>query len=374
MVLKISRRVISLTAYCGLLTIATLLASGCISWNVHTGLEAQFFPDGKLQRHGSIILKPFETDSLGNRRSVGLDTADARKYVNENYVPPAGTNFAGYRAGADSAFTVSWSIEIENPWQGFSDYKRLTADSSSFSGNQIRTSKNESFFRTDYEYRETFFDAIDADSILANLQRIMPQAEDAFFESLRNSKTPDAFSAAEASRDKIALILDRYWEQLIKSLLYDPALERNGNEYADSLGNEAIGSILSIISMHREGKYASYEALKSAIDAADSEIDKRFDSLGLPIEGAYSIFGNDQFDFTLKLHIPGRIEATNADSVSGNDLEWNFTNNDFRARELLLYARSSEYRWSRLLISIVFVLIFIGLVIYITRRLAASRT
>ena len=373
--IKCSGAVCSKIALIGIITGILVIISGCISWNVHTTLESHFLPDGTLERRGIISVRQFDTDSNDNRYPVVLDTPEAKTYINKNYIPPAGAAFEGYNEGPDSSLSVSWSLKIDNPEDGFLDYKRLTADSSAFSGNRIEAIKTESFFRTEYEYREVFFDAVTADSVIAYLPAILPLAENAFFDYLkRYSKSRSAQTAVNKSSEEITVVLADYWDDLVRRFLFDPSITEGNESLLDSLREATAAVLLSLLTAHPGGSGFTDEIINDALEAGESEIDKRLREKGIYILGAYTTFSDDNYLFTLKLNIPGRIEATNADSVSNNYLEWKFTNNEFRTKELLLYARSSEYHWINLIIAIIAVFLIIALITFAVKRITAPKT
>ncbi|PJA27053.1 MAG: hypothetical protein CO189_08140 [candidate division Zixibacteria bacterium CG_4_9_14_3_um_filter_46_8] len=352
-----------------------LNGSNCISWNVRTVLESRYSRDGQLKRNGLITLKQFDVDSLENRLPMAIDSSEAKAFLNQHYVAPPDTKFQYSRQDSDSSFSAAWSLDINTPPTHFSDYHKLTDDSAAFSGNRIKVIQNKKFFRTDFEYQEIFFDAIPiTDTIIAHLPKILPYAENTFFQNLKLfASSTAARDALKNSKDPISDELTRFWNQYIKPYLYDPANWKGEDSFGDSLLNKTVLSILSTLRTHPGGEGFTIENVDKAIEAANDEIALQFDQRGYDITGAYNIGGNNQYNFTLKLYLPGRIEATNADSVASDHLEWDFSNYEFRGNQLLLYARTSEYHWFSLVITLLAAVAIMILIALLAKKLAQPK-
>ncbi|MBD3233266.1 MAG: hypothetical protein GF315_06035 [candidate division Zixibacteria bacterium] len=344
-----NKHIIIRASFPGFLFAVLLIMSGCISWNVHTSIDATLTEDGKLQREGAIELKRFELDSLDNRTTTGIDSAKAAAYIKKHYGTPPEVDFTGYEVHDDSTCGVSWTYDAENVSNWVWDYRRYAHDSAGYSGNRIKTEIAEKFFYTDYEYQEIYYDAIVADTVIAHLPEMMPYAQEAFFDYLRNStRSFRAQSALRRSKDALSDELVRFTNKYIKPYLYDPANWEGEESYGDSLRNETVDSLQSILRTYPATDDFTPKIIDNAIQAAIDEIGQQFENRGYAIGGAYLIGGSDRFTFAVKLNLPGRIQATNADSVGDGHVIWNFTNYEFRGKELLLYARSNQYHWVRL--------------------------
>ncbi len=348
-----NKYIILWASFLGFLLAVILIVSGCISWNVHTSIDAAVDEDGRLHREGAIKLKRFELDSLDNRIPTGIDSAKAAAYIKKHYGTPPKVDFTGYEIQDDSTCSVTWRYDAENVSNWVWDYRRYAHDSAGYSGNRIKTEISEKFFYTDYQYQEIFYDAIVADTVIAHLPEMMPYAQEAFFDYLKNStRSFRAQSALRRSKDKLSDELVRFTNKYIKPYLYDPENWEGEESYGDSIRNEAVDSLQSILRAHPATDDFTPKIIDNAIQAAIDEIGQQFENRGYAIGGAYLIGGSDKFTFSVKLNLPGKIKAANADSVGDGHVIWNFTNYEFRGKELLLYAHSNQYHWVRLIIVI----------------------
>jgi hypothetical protein len=362
------------SASAAVLVLMIISGTGCISWNVHTSITAEFYPDGSMDRRGNIVLKQYDKGNDEEvRHQVEIDTVEARAYIEKNYVSPEGTEFKGFVLNPDSSYSVSWELEVEDPRGGFRDYTRLASDSTQFSGNRVTASKKEDFFSTKYEYNETFFNTINADSIITVLPEILPRAEKAFFRYLeRYAPSRSAGSALGSARDSLAVTIKNFWDTEFSRYLYDPSVLEKGSDYFESLRDSTVNGIYGILSSHPGGSGYSRKMIEDALKTGDDEIDDQLTDRGIHILGAYNVFGDDTYTFNVRLKLPGRLEVTNADSADGEYLVWSFSNIDFHSHELLLFARSSEFRWGRLILGLFIVLIALVAVVLLARNLAAS--
>ncbi|GEM_PF-5152201 len=340
----------------------------CISWNVRTKLKSEIFPYGRLNRSGEIELAAMGTDSLGNKYKTSIDTVKAKGFLESEYVLPSDIVSEHFETQLDSIYSLHWIIARKNPSAWFWDYRKLSEDSNSFSGNRINCICDKRFFKTDYEYKEIFFDSIDADSIMSNLSEFITDGENSFWEYIGNSPKAGRYSKIIADRKQnIKDDLNDYWSSLVKMLLYDTAVLNNNGDFFDSLHTVVVDKIISYfpISFRTPNLMRTIE---KAVENGDSVIENTIKDYGFNIWGAYDISDNGYY-FNLSLSLPGRIEATNADSVDGSNLKWNFTNYDFRGKELILYARSSEYHWFNLIIVVLVVMGLITLIMLIVTSL-----
>ncbi|MCP4633105.1 MAG: hypothetical protein GY855_09280 [candidate division Zixibacteria bacterium] len=368
---RIFRSILSVT----IIPVLALVLSGCISWNIYTTIESEFLPDGKLNRSGEIALKRHSSDADEERHAIAIDTSNAMQFINNNYIPPENVKFEGYTVNPDSTYSINWSLSIVQPGSTFSDYHRLTSDSLSFSGNNVTATVYHKFFRTDYEYKEVFFDAVLGDSVMKVFPEILPPAVDAYFSYLqRFTPSRSVLNAIDSSKDSTSVILKNYWNKALSKLFFDPDFFDNGDDYFDALQDSTLSEIRLLLLSHPGGSGLPEEIIEKAINEGENTIDEEFRKRNINIWGAYNVIGDNRSLFKITLTFPGRIEATNADSVGDNYLQWNFTNNELRGKEILLYARSSHYNWVRLIISLVGVLIFVLSAVFIAKKVAGSRS
>ncbi|MBD3169815.1 MAG: hypothetical protein GF307_10060 [candidate division Zixibacteria bacterium] len=347
---------------------------GCISWNVDTILKSKVHADASLEREGRIVLTQFDTDSLENRFKTEIDTAEARAYIDDNYVIPVeSASLTDFELHPDSTYSARWSLETKHYDDWISDYRRLGSDSGVFSGNRVMVEKNGGFFKTSYEYKEVFYDGLQADSIIMYLPEILPKAEEAFFGQL-SKRAPSRSSAAalERASDTLNVIVTQFWDDMFGHFLYDNSLDADFEEFFESRRDSVAVTIGEILEDYPGGSGFSRELIVDAIKESEDAIDDGLRERGVSIWGAYNSFSDDRYIFALELEIPGRVEATNADSIDGNRLRWNFSNQEFRAGELLLFASSSEYHWFRLVLVLIGVVLIIWLIVYIARRSAVK--
>lgn len=265
--------------------------------------------------------------------------------------------------GTPTAFVYTSQRTINKDQFPFTDYKRFTEAKDRAAVNRISVSTKDSWFVKNYFYHEQFKDVLDREHIAAMLDAVFDRGLTEFRQTLK-SGVPDEEKLAAITHKVLAQykpIVDRLAHELINNGTASSELEAILEELQREFTSDRIFSMI-IKDDAGFNTPENRDLVNQAFEAAETKLSTELEPMRESIFGIHGLAVLQNYNFDIRLKMPGQILDSNADKVEEGFLVWEFDSSEM---EQILEARSRKIYWERLGLALVGIL---GILIFSRRR------
>ena len=277
----------------------------------------------------------------------GFDESDKEEILERYEVPPGG-EWSEEKPASDAKPSPVYTLKrVFSPEQfPATDYKRFTEKRDNAAVNKFFVETRDRWFVKSFTYREEFKDVLDREHIMGLLDGVMEKALAAFHATLI------AGNLDEAQSERLTSMVRAQYKPLIGRLAHElaergpsgPRLESIFHELEQDFQADKIYEM--IVKEVPEFNTPQNQALiEGAFAATEAKLSEEIEPVRESIFGIHGLAVLQNYNFNVRLKMPGKVIQSNADRTENGFLTWEF---DSGAMDQVLTARSRKVYWDRI--------------------------
>lgn len=268
-----------------------------------------------------------EDGSLERTSVLRAKDDNDKEEILSRYELPAGGEWKEERSvGGELTASVYQSSRVVLPGQfPASDYKRLTENKDKAAANTFSVETKDIWVAKTFIYREEFKDVVDRGRISGILNSVFEKGLAEFRQSIA-AGVPDVVQAdrmTDLVRGKYKPLIDKMAKELTERGSASPELEAVMEELQREFTSEKVFELLA----QDAQAFSTPEnraLIDQAFDAAETKLSSEIEPVRESIFGIHGLAVLQNYNFEVRVTMPGDILKSNADKVDDGTLIWEF--------------------------------------------------